>query len=235
MINLKKRKLYTNDEMVSIFIRCNVIITAINSVIEASDLVDRTIFIDLARIDEAHRKSEEEVEEQFKRLLPDILGCIFNALSGTLAIIKDAPKTNLPRLADFGRWGYSISEVLGIGGQNFLNILRANNAEAVAGYLNEDLVVDCLITLLDKEGAFNGRAADLFQKLGTIARTKIAYKGNEFPQSPSALSRHLNMIISDLKGNGIQVIKGNKTWEISRISTSGTDDPKVTATQDDVA
>jgi len=128
--NDERRKLYTNTETVSLPLGGLLILTSIEDVIKKDDAVDRTIKVYMEPVNNGARLGNSEVAEHFDRLRGSILGGMFSTLRKALEIypsIKDR-KLELPRLADFGRYGYAIAEALGDGlGGQFLgdyNMLR---------------------------------------------------------------------------------------------------------------
>jgi len=117
--SISSRKLYTNGELNTIRYKNCIAINGINLRKIRPDLRDRSIIFDVERIDDYARKTETELEETFEKLLPELLGRIFDVLSNVMKYMKDNPdevekirRRNLPRMADFAWYGEIISRVM---------------------------------------------------------------------------------------------------------------------------
>ncbi len=75
--------------------------------------MDRSILLHLERIDPIKRKDEEKLWKDFEEVKPEILGGIFDVISKAMSIYPSVKLSLLPRMADFGKWGYAIAEALG--------------------------------------------------------------------------------------------------------------------------
>ena len=76
-------------------------------------MLGRSILTELLRIADAERKELSEILANFEADKPDILGGIFDTLVIAMTIFPLVKLQNLPRMADFARWGYAIGEALG--------------------------------------------------------------------------------------------------------------------------
>jgi 5S rRNA maturation endonuclease (ribonuclease M5) len=124
---IQQRKLHTNTEdTIFTFQRC-LAINGINNVATRSDLLDRAILIELVRIPDASRRELAEIQTNFEADKPSILGGIFDTLAKAITIQPTVKLQNLPRMADFAKWGYAIAEALEQGlGQVFLDEYESN-------------------------------------------------------------------------------------------------------------
>src|SRR5829696_8805371 len=75
-----KRRLYTDDEDVIIELRRAVILNGINVPTERGDVLDRSLVVELERIPDAERKTEERLWERFEEEHPRLLGVLFDIL-----------------------------------------------------------------------------------------------------------------------------------------------------------
>ena len=84
-----KRKLHSDDDdIIYNFKRC-IGINGINLVGRNPDLLERSILLELGRIETDKRKLEVEIMEEFERSLPSILGGIFDVVSKAIQIKGD--------------------------------------------------------------------------------------------------------------------------------------------------
>ncbi len=88
---MTKRALYHNTKEVVLNIKAMIAINGVSVVARESDLLDRSLILELNRISAKKIKSEQELWEEFEQDRPKILGCIFRILSE--ALYDDEPIT----------------------------------------------------------------------------------------------------------------------------------------------
>ena len=98
------RRLYTDDEEVLFQAARPVLLNGIEEVISRPDLGDRAIFLSLAPISEALRRSENELWRDFEIARPYILGALLDAMVHGLRTLGRVRLDRLPRMADFALW-----------------------------------------------------------------------------------------------------------------------------------
>jgi hypothetical protein len=81
-----KRRLYTDDEDVIVELRRAVILNGINVPTERGDVLDRSLVVELERIPDGQRKTEEQIWEIFTQEHPALLGSLFDVLSKAIAL-----------------------------------------------------------------------------------------------------------------------------------------------------
>lgn len=209
-----KKELYTDDDDIIYQFRRVVLLNGINVAAVKPDLLDRSILIELNEIDDDQRKSEENMLAEFERIKPMLLGAIFNTLSKALQNIDNYKLTELPRLADFARWGYAIAEALPpmtalvpeSQGEAFLRNYKANislqRKEAIAA----SPVANTIIEFMKNQEEWTGTPSELLLLLRIKAQGQsISTRSSSWPKAPNALSKQLNEIKLNLKNVGIQV------------------------------
>jgi hypothetical protein len=80
-----KRRLYTDDEDVIIELRRAVLLNGINVPTDRGDVVDRSLVVELERIPDGERKTEEELWNRFETEHPKLLGALLGVLSEAIA------------------------------------------------------------------------------------------------------------------------------------------------------
>jgi len=210
-----KRKLYTNEEEhIFSYIR-RIILTGINIAARKPDLLDRCLLIHLSRLDKQRRKGDKEIQAILDHLRPKVLGSIFTILSEAFKYYSDIELTELPRMADFARWGEAISRAMGNGSGGFTKAYWDNIGIQNTEALEANPVGLAILHLTrtnspDSSGIFfNGSATKLLDKLGNIAdeELKISTKSKPWPKAPQALTRRINEIRVNLEEEGIEVGK----------------------------
>ncbi|MCL2095577.1 MAG: hypothetical protein FWH10_01585 [Oscillospiraceae bacterium] len=205
---VKKRKNYTDNDKKIIEIKSCVIITSINIAITKADLLDRSILIGLDQLNGKERKTEESIKEDFNRDLPEIIGSIFQILRQVLKYDFDKlPDFELPRMADFAKYGYAIGEILETnGGKRFLEIYGNNINVAEDEILMENPICDVIKRFVYENPEWIGTMTQLYRELNSFLKSKNE-KITKYPNSPSALSRQINELTTALNRSGISIEK----------------------------
>jgi hypothetical protein len=198
-----KRALYTDDDDIVFKIQRPIAINGINQVITKADLLDRSILIGLKRIEPAQRIPEQEFWTEFNKQKPQILGAIFDVLSQALIQIEKVELKNLPRMADFAKWGYVVAEIMGFEGEEFLaaysRSIDKQNEEAI----ESSPVAQALIEFMSNKEEWADTAANLLQQLNRISMFNDLKSSILWPKDPQWLSKRLNEIEPNLQTRGI--------------------------------
>ena len=199
---ISKRELYsdTNEVIVSYF-RCP-LLNGINNVVTRDDLLDRSALFQLERIDPLERKEEAVFWQEFERDRPLILGAIFNTLAEAMMIHPLLELKWLPRMADFARWGYAISEATGGGGEAFLDAYQRNIYGAVEEAIQADPVAAAVMEFMNTHECWDGTLTELLEELQEIPG--VDSKAKNWPKRPHTLSRRINKMRSALADVGIK-------------------------------
>jgi hypothetical protein len=132
-----KRRLYTDDEDVIIELRRAVLLNGINVPTDRGDVLDRFLVVELERIPDNERKTEEELWEHFEAEHPKLLGALFDVLSQAIAGKPSLKLSRRPRLADWGEYAAAVYEVMGWGAETFLTdwdeVVKVQNQATLDG------------------------------------------------------------------------------------------------------
>lgn len=201
-----KRELYENDEdVIYNFMRC-IGINGINLVATRPDLLERSILLELNRIEPSSRKSEKEIYTNFKEDLPKILGGVFDVLVKALKIRPNIEVSLLPRMADFSLWGCAIAEALGYTKDEFLNAYRNNINHQTEMLIQENIVATAIIAFMEDKKEWEDTPTQLYDQLSSGSSfISIDVKDKSWPKGAAALSRKLNEFSTPLKQMGISV------------------------------
>jgi len=211
---ISKRALYTNEEeIIFSFKRC-ILLNGIVEVVTRPDLLDRSLSFTLNRIDPTARREESELWESFEQDKPVILGAMFTTLSKAMSIYIDVNLNNLPRMADFARWGYSIAEALEIGGEKFLEIYYRNIIKSNETAINASPLATIIVNLMEERDQYINTIGNFLDEMERIAFAEhLNTSSREWPKSSNKVQNSLRKIKSNLVDAGIK-------YEISKI-TSG--------------
>ena len=230
-----KRKLYTNNDNVVYSIQNPMAINGINQVISKPDLLDRSILIELKRIEQEARIPEDQFWEAFEHDKPQLLGAIFDVLAKAMAIYPTLELEELPRMADFTRWACAVSEAAGYTQQDFLNAYKANIALQNEEAIDASPIAKAVISLIDdcEDGIWQGSPTELLGALNRRLDTINSSSNPLWPKGPEMVTRSLKNAQVNLKEIGIQV----DTFRSSRgrfivIEKTSTDDENDTMSAD---
>ncbi|MDP2843338.1 MAG: hypothetical protein Q8O06_06870, partial [Acetobacterium sp.] len=164
-----KRTRYTDsDETIHEFKKC-VQLNGVNIVATKSDLLDRSITLELERIKKKDRLTEEEIWQKFDEDLPRILGAIFNALAAAIPLHGTEKLDEVGRMADFTYWGYAIAEVLGVTGDAFLKAYLKNQGKANEEALASNPTASAVIAMMRYKKNWTSSVSVLLKELEQVA------------------------------------------------------------------
>ena len=204
-LGFSTRTLYENDEE-TLFDACRpIVINGIGVLGTRSDLLDRTIELELPRIPDDRRQDEAQFWAAFDREQPTILGALLDAVSGAIGQLDAVKLERAPRMADFARWVVAAEPALGWPAGSFLRAYTGNRDAIHEIALDAAVIVPPMRTLLES-GEFVGTATELLDRLAAIAgETATRRKG--WPGNATSLSRELARIAPNLRSTGIDVEK----------------------------
>lgn len=201
---ISRRTLYTNEDETILELRRCVGMNGINVVVNRADLLDRSIILELKRIDNTMRKEERQVWEEFEADRAQIVGGAMTALSKAMSIYPDVKLDKLHRMADFTRWGYAIAEALGYGGEAFLKAYEDNQGKSNEEAISSHPVAASIIALMESRYHWSGSVAELLETLEQVARrVRINTHVKVWPAATHVLSRRLREVQSNLEQSGI--------------------------------
>lgn len=209
------RELYTDTDETIIDVQRPTILNGIESVATRSDLLDRSLVLDLPRI--RHYRDEREFWTSFRRAQPRILGAFLDAVATGLSV-GEVQMRETPRMADFAKWAVAALEVDRV---VFLAAYNSNRASAHAVSLEASPLAEPLRQLV-AAGGFTGTAAELLDRLGGLV-DETTTKTKSWPKRPHVLSGQLRRLAPDLRAIGVEIEWSREGHERSRIIDIRTD------------
>jgi hypothetical protein len=198
-----KRKLYTDDELVPISFKRCIVLNGIQAITEQSDLLDRSILITLKRITDDKRETESELYSEFSKEVPAFLDFVFNVISKAKALHRSL-KIHLPRMGDYAKWGYAIAEVIGIGGDNYLEIYNNNQLSISKELLYNNPTAKAVMDFMASKKVHKSSVDNMWKTLEQNAIvTGVNIHAKEWAKSASAFSRQLNLVKVNLEQQGV--------------------------------
>lgn len=202
--SFSKRKLYTDDEsIIWKFRRCcginGISITGIKP-----DLADRAIHLQLERIPPEERKNERELQEEFRKALPEILGGILDTLVKANSILDTVEIVKKPRMADYAQFGESVSRALGHTPGFFEKVYQQNTKHYNAEIISDSKIGELLCEMMGDKEKWEGTAAELRKNLMEFeVGKKEVGESSSISKTPQELMRELNKLKTSLQDQGI--------------------------------
>ena len=196
-----KRELFTDAEDVILNFKRAVILNGINIPTHAPDLLDRMMLIELERITEGKRRTEDEFYRDFNAAHPRLFGALLDAM---VLMLRQPPlgSGRLPRMADFTAWAMRWADGGGRGADVFLDTYRRNIGRQTDEAIEADELAVAIRALVEP-GKWEGTPADLLVALNT--QRGMAPAPDNWPKKANVLSRRLRVLQATLGQVGIRV------------------------------
>ena len=198
---LSKRKLFTDSGEVLMDVQGSPMLNGIGLVATRDDLLDRSLLFELHRLSPKERKAESDFWKDFEVDRSVILGGIFDTLSEAIRIYPEVQLTELPRMADFTKWGYAVAKAVGGKGEEFLKSYNNNIKLATLDAVEADPVGAALVELVNSqpEKSWEGTPTEFLNALNSLPGS------HGLPKAAHALTRRINEIKSALNDLGMEI------------------------------
>ncbi len=198
------RALYSNDERNIIQAQRPVMLNGIEDFVRRGDLRDRCVFLHLPPILSANRRAENEFWRSFEADYPRILGGILDLIAAGLRALPSVHCPDLPRMADYARWGVAVGSDVGSPSGTFLAEYNTNRKNATLTELEDSAIGAALLISLSQVRRWVGTPAKLHEALTEIVGKRVAATAR-WPKSPSAFANELRRLIPQLRLHGLSI------------------------------
>jgi hypothetical protein len=202
---LVKRKLYSDGDLAVLAFRRVVALTSIDAGAIRGDLGERLLLVDLDAIREGERQTEQELDLEFAKRRPAILGALLDALAAVLAKLPTVRPKNLPRMADFGRV-LAAADATGITTGALARFLDQQGRIA-ADVLDSDSFGLALVEFLRDRQEWQGTASELIEVLCSAGQHNTPLR--DWPHR-NAVRGRLKRLTPTLKAHGMIVETGER-------------------------
>jgi hypothetical protein len=197
------RTLLTDTDETIISVSRPIIITCITNVATRGDLADRCFAVELPPIPESARKTERELDDEFDRVAPRILGALLDAVAYGLAHEADVHLARLPRMADATRWVVACEPACGWPTGTYLRALERKRDDMTIDAVEADEVAATLVRFMAAQTTpWRGTNAELLQALGPLRSRGVSDRN--WPDSPRQLRANLDRVAPLLRRLGIE-------------------------------
>ena len=199
------RALFTNDERTVIFAQRPVFLSGIDDFVQWPDLRDRCVFLHLSPIPPTRRRAQDELWSAFHADYPRMLGGLLDAIVGGLRELPSVHLNELPRMADYAKWGEAVGRGLGWESGSFLAIYNDNRREATEALLEDSMVASVMLALARKGINWSGTPLELYRKITENAGKAT---GPRWPKTVHAFGNELRRIAPQLRLHGLSIAFG---------------------------
>jgi hypothetical protein len=212
------RAFFTNGEEFLIEVKRPVVINGIPSLITAQDLTERSIHLELPRVE--RYLCEGDLQKGFDAALPEIFGGLLDLFVKTLAKLPEVKTSGRERMVDFCKLGEAMAQSMNNKEGTFLKLYNENRKDSVLRSIESSPVASAVLAMAQESAfdtVFHGTYKELLDKL-------TPYKGGDnegWPKSERGLSNALKRNIPALQEAGVIVIpergkkSGNKGFTVA--------------------
>ena len=187
------RTLYSDLDETVADIKRPVVINGISVLAHRQDMVDRTIRLMLPSIPPAARRTDSELNQEFELIKPRLFGALLNVFSEALKELPTVRLNELPRMADFARFGEAVCRAMRWP-ESFEVIYARLRREAVEVALDSSPAIVALRRFFEKrkkyeEPIYDGTIQDLLDLI------RPAEHSDGFPKAAKGLANILQGVI----------------------------------------
>lgn len=157
---LVKRALYTDDEKFIATFKPALILNGISLGDLNGDIAERMLPIELERIPDNHRRTENELAEQWRKVAPGVFGALLTMVSQMLATMPQVHLDLKPRMADFA---LVLAALDRINGTDSLAAYSGKAGDMAEVAIQSNDFTSHLVATLDTE--FTGSASALLARI----------------------------------------------------------------------
>ncbi len=219
---LKTRALYTNDDLVTLRMYCPVIVNSIEDSIGREDLRDRSIVIDLPRLENSC--SQDSFRDDFIKAWAGIFAALLDGLKTALCNRPKVQVSPLPRMADFALFGTAMESAFGWQDGSFMAAYRANICGAAIETVDGSSIGTAIVEFARKVRHWEGTPTQLLRELQPYCPNR---QDPGWPKSANQLSRSLNRLEKDLRAAGLEYKRYRRKTRTISIDYIGDPEPQL--------
>ena len=197
-------------------------INGIEEIATRSDLIDRSILLNLPTIKSTNRRTEKEIESDFEKSWGILFGKLLDAASMAIRNLDTTELESPPRLADFAQWVVSGEKAFGYHGE-FMDAYSTNRDNINESAIEASPIGKPLKEFIEKAGTFEGNSSELLENLNESVEEKTR-NSKDWPKSPRKISGLVRRIAPNLRliGYDVEFDLPNRSFRISMQTTVAT-------------
>jgi hypothetical protein len=233
--SISKRKLFTDGDEVLIDLANLIILTSIGNVVNKSDLLSRSINIELEKLSDETRSSESSLKADFERYHGDMLGGLLNMVVFALNYRDTTEPPTFSRMTEFIHLGEGVEKYLDYPPCSLLNRIKWGESQANTITIESSPTASILFDWIKHQSEWTGTATQLLNILKYHA--KKSERSALLPKDATRLSSEIRMIESAFLDLGVHITSKRKKdgvyfilkylpGESSVLATPATPDPE---------
>lgn len=199
------RELFTDLDEVVVDVQRPVIVTAIEDVCTRSDLADRALVVVLPAMPETARRPERELQSEWDRGRPIVLGALLDAMARGLREIPDVRLDHLPRMADYATWLAACEPALGVEPGTMVRAYTRARQSVTASTIESSPVAATLVRWIAHARRWEGTTSELHALLGGQVPEDTRHDRRRWPETPQSLTGALRRLAPALRASGVVV------------------------------
>ena len=229
-----KRVLYSDDEDLIWSMQRAVLLNGINPPTDRGDVQERTLPIELERLEARKRIAEDDFWIQFSLKHPELLGAVFDALAGALKERHRVKLAEPPRLVDWGLYAAALYKSQGWGVQAFEEDWGSVEKAQQQGTLDGSIVAQAVILYMKDKNRVEVSAGELHRKIEGAAENESSagkdslnlHADKTWPKTGRTLWKRIREVTPLLEAHGIRAYRStsNKSGRPIILDTDFTDD-----------
>lgn len=182
-----------------------IILNGIPMLAERGDLAERSLTVQLLRIDETARRSEDTWWKSWEAVRPGVLGALLDGLSAAMRRFDEVKLDKMPRMADFACLMAAAEPGLGWEEGEFAAAYESNRNAAVEDAFENDAVAVAVHKMMDDRGTrapWQGTMSALLARLNIVVDDEMR-RERYWPSKPSMLGTMIRRAAPALRHKGI--------------------------------
>jgi hypothetical protein len=206
-----KRRNYSDDDDIIYAFKRQLLINGINRPANRPDFLDRCLLVEMNRIPDTQRKTDEEIAALFKQHHGEWLGAIFTLLAKAMAIKPTLKLKQRSRLADWEE--YAIAITIGAGGteETYFKDRAIINERQQQAVFDASPVAQAIVSFMNNKNRWEGTATELLKGLNIEAGNLSLNYSKEWPKAPNSLALHFSHLVPTLASYRINLLYGDET------------------------
>src|SRR5215212_2326436 len=187
-----------------------VLLNGINPPTDRGDVQDRTLPIELERLNKRRRIPEDDFWMQFSLKHPELLGTVFDALAGALKERHTVKLAEPPRLVDWGLYAAALYEGQGWGVETFVEDWEGVEETQHQGTLDGSIVAQAVLLYMKDKDRVELSAAKLHAAIEKRAEDDLDLLADKtWPKTGRTLWKRIREVTPLLEVHGIRAYRKN--------------------------
>lgn len=201
----ERRKLYTNNELVSNPLKSAVVLNSCEAILDKADILSRTLQFNLQPISGQKLLDDETIWKRYQKVKPYMLGYICFALSDYLNVSGEVIVEYVTRMTEFQKAASKVAQVtLGVDSDYVAQLLKHNKKIIDIQVVESNPVAVLISDFMSQRSTWEGSVTELYDCLDQLAFEKGIERSNKlYPKHAASLSMRLNSLVSILENIGI--------------------------------